>query len=99
MHFMNADSIKHLARLSRITVPEEQVAVFQKEFEEILSFVGQVKEAAGGESKAPVPEWRNIMREDASPNEPGVYTEKLLNNAPESEKTIDGGYVVVKKIL
>ena len=35
------------------------------------------------------------MREDSNPHEPGVYTEDLLNLAPERA----GQYVKVQKIL
>ena len=38
---------------------------------------------------------RNVMREDANPHESGIYTEKMLEQAPARE----GNYIKVKKIL
>ena len=37
----------------------------------------------------------NVMREDKDPHEAGLYTEKILEQAPARE----GDYIKVKKIL
>ena len=37
----------------------------------------------------------NVMREDVNPHESGLYTEKILEQAP----TREGNYIKVKKIL
>jgi aspartyl-tRNA(Asn)/glutamyl-tRNA(Gln) amidotransferase subunit C len=92
---MKPEDIKHLAKLSRIEISDEQLPTFQKEFTEILAFVDQVKKLAGETVVPPLPEWRNVMRDDAYPNTPGQYTDDLLANAPEHEDN----YLVVKKIL
>ena len=48
-----------------------------------------------GEAEAEVGKLRNVMREDENPYEKGLYTEKLLEEAPEREEN----FVKVKKIL
>ena len=98
---MNPDAIRHLARLSRLDIPESDIPSFQKEFESILAFVGQVKNVAGVEAIHEHDSWRNIFRADhdadpaLAPHTPGEYTERLLAVAPERE----GNSIVVKKIL
>ena len=38
---------------------------------------------------------RNVVREDINPSEPGLNTEKILQEAPETKD----GYIKVKKVL
>lgn len=94
---MNKDDVLKLARLSRIEMQEEEAEKLSHEFENILSYVAEVKNAVSGAvelSKEDLP-LRNVMRDDTEPHESGIHTEALLNEAPESKD----GYVVVKKIL
>jgi aspartyl/glutamyl-tRNA(Asn/Gln) amidotransferase C subunit len=97
--------IEKLALLARITIPENEKAKMATDINKILEYVGQVSEAhtgasaKGGELVKTKNDHasmvRNVMREDENPHESGIFTEKLLAEAPKTEKN----YVKVKKIL
>jgi aspartyl-tRNA(Asn)/glutamyl-tRNA(Gln) amidotransferase subunit C len=94
---MNKEEVQKLAKLARIDIPDSEAETLSREFESILKYVGEIKEA-----KLPVSDMkkedfvlRNVMREDNNPHESGVHTEALMAEVPESAQ----GYVKVKKIL
>lgn len=96
--------IEKLASLARITVPEKDLPKMATDINKILEYVGQVSEAhASGKGNKQESGMendhanmvRNVMREDTNPHESGIFTEKLLAEAPKKEKN----YVKVKKIL
>lgn len=97
---MDKDKVLALAKLARIEISDSEAESLSKEFDAILGYVGEVKKLADpsqpspklGEGKGGV---YNIMREDNNPHESGIYTEKILNEAPDRE----GDYIRVKKIL
>jgi aspartyl-tRNA(Asn)/glutamyl-tRNA(Gln) amidotransferase subunit C len=91
---MDKEKVLNLAKLARIEVSDEEAGALVREFDSILKYVGEIKEVA---EKVPgtFSSVRNIMREDTEPHESGIYTEELLNAAPQRE----GDYVRVKKIL
>jgi len=89
------DEIQKLADLARISLAEGEKESLRKDIDEILEYVGQIKEASSGVGESWEPAARNVMREDMPTNESGQYTEALVNAAPKQEK----GYVKVKKIL
>ncbi len=88
--------VENLAKLARIKVDEGEAEALTKDLERILAFVDELKGAdAPPHEGVSVGAVYNVMREDANPHEGGVYTEALLNNAPERE----GDSVKVKNIL
>ena len=91
---MNKDEVLKLAKLARIDIPESEAETLSHEFEAILKYVGEIKNAKLGDTK-PDYALKNVLREDANPHEPGIYTEAILNEAPERE----GNFLKVKKIL
>lgn len=97
---MDAQKVLKLAKLARIRLSESEAESLSHEFESILNYVGEIKNARfkiqdeGFKNKADFTV-RNVMREDGEPHESGLYTEKILKEAPASA----GGYVKVKKIL
>lgn len=94
---MNKEKVLKLAKLARIEVSEAEAEKFSDEFEAILGYVGQIKEAkfeSRTERREDFP-LRNVMREDSKWHEPGIHTEALLNEAPKRK----GDFVEVKKIL
>ena len=97
---INKEEIKKLADLARISLNEKEIATFQENITSILDFVSQVQEVSekSDESESSSGVWkmiRNKFREDKDPHEGGLYTEAILNEAPERE----GDYFKVKKIL
>ncbi len=95
---MDKDKVLDLAKLARIKLSDTEAEKLSHEFESILKYVGEVKEIAKADSlqlaadSYPV---RNVMREDGEGHESGIYTERILAEAPER----DGDYIKVKKIL
>ena len=88
--------IEKLASLSRISLTEDEKKRFQKEIEDILSYVSDVQKLSEDESEEKAPgEIYNVFREDEAPHESLMYTEELLRNAPDKA----GEYFRVKKIL
>jgi len=98
---MDKETVNRLAKLARIDLGEEEAGKLAGELGNILKYVSEVKEITStkhqitNKSQAQKSEIRNTMREDVDAHESGVYTEDLLNSAPDRE----GDYVRVKKIL
>lgn len=90
---MDKESVLKLAQLARIKVSDEEAEKLSHEFEGILKYVGEVKNAAG--SATPEYALKNVMRPDGEGHESGIYTETLLKAAPARQ----GDYIKVKKIL
>lgn len=64
MYSMNTDDITHLASLSRLELSDEELASFPAQFESILAFVDQVKEAPVDEGVVRDMQNYNSFRED-----------------------------------
>lgn len=93
---MKREDILHLADLARIQLTEEEIERFSKEFDAILGYVATIKELAGeGVLEKKVGALHTVLREDEGAHEGDVYTEDLLQAAPDRV----GRYVRVKKIL
>lgn len=87
--------VEHLAGLARIAVSEEEIKILQHDLEEILAYVSQVTKVTAELGTPEAGELRNVMREDGTPHEAGIFTEDILSQAPSRE----GNHVFVKKIL
>jgi aspartyl-tRNA(Asn)/glutamyl-tRNA(Gln) amidotransferase subunit C len=92
--------IGKLGDLARIKLSSEEKKGLKTDIESILGYVSEIQEVSENLTKVrPLSEQRsnlcNVMREDEEPHESGLYTEKILGNAPQR----DGDYIKVKKIL
>jgi len=89
-----SEDVKKLAALARLSVPEETLPKFAKEFDAILGYVGQLADLdiKAGEPLLP---YTNIFRADENPHESGIYTEKLAEQFPSRE----GNLLSVKQII
>jgi Asp-tRNA(Asn)/Glu-tRNA(Gln) amidotransferase C subunit len=67
----------------------------QQDIEGILSYVSQIKDAEVASLESAVSAEKNTFRKDEVVNEPGFYTDDLLNLAPKKE----GKFFKTKKIL
>jgi aspartyl-tRNA(Asn)/glutamyl-tRNA(Gln) amidotransferase subunit C len=93
---MERKDIEHLAKLARIEVIDTEADSIAHDFSSILGYVSEIEAITGDTSgEKHVGAHFNVMREDANPHEPGMYTEDLLSAAPDR----DGQYIKVKKIL
>jgi aspartyl-tRNA(Asn)/glutamyl-tRNA(Gln) amidotransferase subunit C len=92
---MTKEEVLQLASLARIRLSNDEIEVFQRDFDAILGYVDAVREIAAEETPRQVGPVGNVLRDDVETHEPGKYTDALLAAAPER----DGAYVKVKKIL
>ncbi|TSC62512.1 MAG: hypothetical protein Greene041614_407 [Parcubacteria group bacterium Greene0416_14] len=93
---ISSEDIEKLAALSRIEVSDEEKGKLGSDIESILGYVSEIQDVVtGGITQAEKSPVHNVMREDESPHESGIYTEILLAEAPARE----GNFVRVKKIL
>ena len=100
---MQLADVKKLADLARIDMEEKEMEEIAKDFDAILAYVGQIKEASKlipGEQDISMkkPEdyfLHNIMREDVAVNSRGEYTERIISEMPDTQD----GYLKVKQIL
>jgi aspartyl/glutamyl-tRNA(Asn/Gln) amidotransferase C subunit len=86
--------IEKLSQLARLHLSEEEKVSLAKEIDSILAYVAQIKEASTDAPKNDT-YLRNVMRDDDTPHESGINTEKLLSASPDRS----GQYFKVKKIL
>ena len=93
--------IKKLASLARIDMNEAEMLEVAKSFDSILAYVGQVQEVSKLNSQKSLEKnsndyfLSNVMREDNVTNKSGEYTDKILEQAPDSEN----GFIKVKQIM
>ena len=94
---MDREKVLKLANLARIEMDDAEAESLSHEFESILGYVSEVKSVGVNALKSSKEDLalKNIWREDKDPHESGLYTEKILEQAPERE----GDYLKVKKIL
>jgi aspartyl-tRNA(Asn)/glutamyl-tRNA(Gln) amidotransferase subunit C len=92
---MNLIDIKKLARLARLSVPDDELEAVAKGMDPILEYVAQVQKVAGTVSEKNIPDLINCARNDSVTRETGMFSDVLLGEAP----VRDGEYVQVKKIL
>lgn len=79
---MNKEDIEKLAKLSRLSLKEEEKEGFLKDFNSILGYVSEINSAVAELPEREAGELRNVMRPDGPEHESGLYTEDLLKNAP-----------------
>lgn len=90
------EDVKKLAALARISVSDAELEKFTKEFDAILTYVGQLESLhLPDDLKGEKPALRNVMREDGEPHPAGLHTEKLA--AQFSGR--DGDALSVKQII
>ncbi len=93
---MNKEKVLDLAKLARIEIGDDEAESLSGEFDAILNYVDEIKKVnLEPKTKNLEPNLINVMRKDTEPHESGIYTEKILSQAPARE----GDYIRVKKIL
>lgn len=95
---MDKDKVLKLAELARIKIGDAEAENLSREFESILGYVSEVKKVDKLNKSDKLSKdfaIRNVFREDSEGHESGLYTEKILSQAPSRK----GDYIKVKKIL
>ena len=92
---LSLDDVRHVAKLSRLALSEEQLRKLGPQLESILEYVAKIgrAEVAGVEPTAHATPLHNVLREDVA-GEP-MPLEKTLRNAPE----VDGPFFKVPKVI
>ncbi len=93
---LSRSDVLKLARLARLHLSDEEVVSFQQEISAILSYVEQLQQAdlTGIEPTYQVTGLKDVTRPDEI-KDYGVSPDKLLKNAPATEK----GHIKVKRVL
>ncbi len=90
------EEVAHLAALSRIQIPEEELERFAGEFDAILAYVGKLDELIlPTASERTVSVVRNVLREDEGPREGGEFTDTVVAQFPQKS----GNSLSVKQII
>ncbi|MBW3660531.1 MAG: Asp-tRNA(Asn)/Glu-tRNA(Gln) amidotransferase subunit GatC [Gemmatimonadetes bacterium] len=89
---ISADDVRHIARLARLELSDEEVERFRGELSKILDYVAQLEEAEAASAAEPeAPD--SPLREDVE--EPWPDVKPLHDEAPEIEE----GYVKVPRVV
>jgi len=90
---LSEEEIRHIAKIARIALKEEEIQTFQSQFEEIFELLSNVKELKLEDAHAyTVLDVHSVFREDeTAKSEP----EPILQNAPRRKER----YFVVPKNL
>lgn len=91
---MQLEDIKKLATMARLDMSDAELAELANDFDPILAYVGQVQEVSQSDSN-PSYLLENVMRDDIVTNEVGFYTDKIIEQMPDSQD----GFLKVKQIL
>ena len=92
---LTPDNVRHVARLARLALADDDLARLTPQLESILEYVAKIGEVdvAGVEPMAHALPLANVLREDVV--EPSLPIERVLQNAPET----DGRFFKVPKVL
>ena len=82
---LTIDEVEHIARLARLELTAEQKALYREQLSNILDYIAKLREL--DTSAVPPTAGGGLMRMElrADRSRPGLSTESLLRNAPESE--------------
>ncbi len=88
-------TVDKLAALSRIEISDEEKTAMVKDLEAVLGYVSELSKVSDVSDEMVLEENRNIFREDENAQPAGLYTERILAEAPRA----DNGYILVKQVI
>lgn len=96
MSKLTKEDILKLAKLARLRLTDEEVALYQQELTSILTYVEQLNDVdvTGLEPTYQVTGLQNVARQD-SVIDYGMTQKDLLKNAPSTE----GAYIKVRRMI
>ncbi len=96
MSKISIEEVKKLAKLSKLSVSDEEAKSLQDDLESLLKYVDRLSkvDAEGLEPAAQVTSLEDVTRKDEI-RDYGVDRDGLLRNAPDQED----GYIKVKRVL
>lgn len=77
--------VRHVAKLARLAIPEEQIHRYAEQLQGILNYVAKISQVRiqGVEPTAHAIQMRNVLREDVVG--PTLSLEQVLLNAPDAD--------------
>ena len=88
-------TVEKLAKLTRVEISEDEKASMVADLESILGYISELSKASGQQAEAVLDSNRNSFREDDNAEPAGLYTDKILAEAPR----IEDGYLLVKQVI
>lgn len=89
------EEVKKLAALARLSVSEEKLQTFAKEFDAIIGYMGQLESLELPPLIDTKPPLRNVFRADEEPHDPGAFTKQIAEQFPARK----GDALSVKQII
>lgn len=92
---ISSDEVKHIAKLAKLSLSDDEVEKYAKDLGEIATFVEKLNEVdiAGVKPTAHILDIQNVFREDEV--KPSFDREEMLMNAPSKE----AGCISVPKVV
>lgn len=96
-HMITKEEVRHIAKLARLGLTEEEIERFQKELSAILDYIDKLKEVdvSGVEPTSHSVLVENLTRKDESREEKPETRKKIIGEVPETKED----FVKVKSIL
>lgn len=96
---ISKEEVKHIAKLARLGLREEEIEKYQKELSSILDYIKKLEEIDAEISDLPPVshpfEFENVIRSDKESEEHKEQGAKLLELAPQTKN----GYLKVRSVL
>ncbi len=94
---ISEQDVKHIAKLARLGLTQNEIRKFQKELSSILNYIEKLKEVdiSKAEPTSHPIEVKNVMRDDEVRSTKSEVRKKIMDLAPETKE----GYLKVKSIL
>jgi aspartyl-tRNA(Asn)/glutamyl-tRNA(Gln) amidotransferase subunit C len=91
--------VEHIAKLARVDLTEKEKTKFTDEIGAILDYVNKLNEldVKSIEPTAHVTGQENILRNDSDPHNPGLYSDSIINQFPETKDTFNKVKGVIKR--
>jgi aspartyl-tRNA(Asn)/glutamyl-tRNA(Gln) amidotransferase subunit C len=82
---LSDDDVRHVAKLARLAVPDDQIHTYAQQLSGILGYVEQIRrvDTAGVEPTAHAADLTNVLRPDAVGEH--LTVEQVLANAPDAD--------------
>lgn len=94
---LSLDEVKHIAKLAKLTLSDDQIAQFTSQLASVLDYVSRIQSLStkGVTETSQVTGLENVTREDVIDKNQMITQEEALSNAKKSYK----GYFVVDAIF
>lgn len=93
---IDKETVRHVARLSRLEFSDKELELYSKQLESILSYISKLNEIDTKDvqpTSHALPTLKNVFRKDIL--KPSLSAEDVLKNAPSRE----GGFFKVPQII